>query len=380
MLDETMNAAAKPLSDIKLLIWTVMPTHHQSAFFVALRDIGVDVVVHYYDRVSPDRRQLGWDGSPELPPSERYVKASLNALRDCPDWAERIHILPGYSRPFLLGLACVLSMRGVCWLHWSESSGIGAPGPWKDFARRLYGRAVDRFALGALAIGDMASNDFQRWGIRATRIRYLPYSVGPLLSSNSQPPRKAPGVHFLFVGALCERKGIDVLLQAFRIVVDRYPESRLQLVGADQAEGHFQRLAETLQLTEKVSFNPPLAAREVAGVMSSCDVFVLASRFDGWGVVLNEAASLSKPLIATDRCGASAHLIRDGQSGFVVSAGDVGALAMRMTEYCCDPSLIASHGEVSRMLFEELRPERNATRLVQALWALQQPTAAMSVT
>jgi glycosyltransferase involved in cell wall biosynthesis len=362
----------------KLLIWTVMPTHHQAGFFAALRAAGFDVAVHYYDAVSSDRLRQGWDSCKQLPLNEQYVSQSASSLSLCADWRERIHILPGYAKLFLVNIAVRLSLQRVQWLHWSEPSRPYARTLRGEAMRRFYGALVNRYALGALAIGDMARLDFHRWGIADERVRYLPYSVAPLA-----PPHVAnidrsaqEGVRFLFIGALCRRKGIDVLLRAFALVYSYFADAQLELVGADEADGSYHRMAKELGLGDSVKFLPAMAPTEIAKPIAACDVFVLASRFDGWGVVLNEAASLGKAIVATDACGAAHHLVRDGENGYMVPAEDSAALAEAMLLYCYDKALICKHGETSLELFADVHPTRNAVRLAQALQSLQTCDAA----
>src|ERR1700731_3910171 len=109
-------------SRTKLLIWTYIPTHHQSAFLQALRDDGVDLVVHYFKRVSAARIRLGWANPVTLPPGERFVQPKLASLDECPDWKERIHVVPGHGIAFLLRLAYRLSKSKVAWINWCEPS------------------------------------------------------------------------------------------------------------------------------------------------------------------------------------------------------------------------------------------------------------------
>lgn len=346
-----------------------MPTHHQSSFIAALRKAGFNVVVHYYDTVSEDRRQLGWREYESLPAGERYVPQSASALSFCPDWRERVHILPGYARPFLLALALRLSLNGTAWLHWSEPSRSYSRSLAGSVVRKAYGLMVQRWALGALAIGEMARVDFQRWGISVDKIRYLPYSVAPLLPAQGTEAVES-GARFLFLGALCHRKGIDVLLKAFAMVLKTHPDANLDLVGADQSEGEYQKLATSLHIDARVRFLPPVSAEDVAAPISGCHVLVLPSRFDGWGVVVNEAASLGKAVIATTACGVAHHLVSHGDSGFVVAPDDVDELARCMSEYCRDGMLAVRHGAESRRLFADVSPENNARRFSAALQAL----------
>lgn len=392
----------------KLLVWTGIPTHHQSGFFAALRAQGVDLQVHYFKRVSEQRQRHGWADPATLPADERYVSPVLESLEQCADWRERIHIIPGYATSFLLKLANALSSAGVPWLHWSEPSRPTLKSILTYPVKRYYGSLVNRSALGALAIGECARRDFRRWGIREEKIRFLPYSIPAPTSQavqdetarpapapydparpDSAPRDPAPsgGVRpdaatpprFLFVGALCSRKGVDVLLHAFRRVLVEFPDARLELVGYDEANGQYTRLSEQLRITNAVHFTGSIPAAQIATAFERCDVFVLPSRFDGWGVVLNEAAALGKALISTDSTGAAHHLIAQGRNGYRVPSEDAQALASVMLEYCRRPELAAIHGAESRVLFADFTPERNATRLRDAVSSLLTSAAAGSV-
>ena len=351
----------------RLLIWTVIPTHHHSSFIDALRKRGFDVVVYYSARVSDDRLKLGWGAFESLPAGEHYVPKNLSAIKLCHDWRERIHILPGYIDPFFIGIALILSVRGIPWVHWSEPSRPYNRTLRGTIARKVYGAMVNYLALGAFAIGDMARKDFIKWGVASNKIFYLPYTLSALKADTMPSKRDLSVTRFLFVGALCHRKAIDVLLTAFSILFRRRSTVRLELVGDDQENGRYQALCADLKLDNVVTFSPPVAACSIGNVIQNSDVLILPSRFDGWGVVINEAISLGKPIIATNMCGAAHHLVVDQYNGFVIEPEQSDQLATCMQVYCDHPNLIITHGEASRCLFEEVTPERNAIRMEEAL-------------
>jgi glycosyltransferase involved in cell wall biosynthesis len=364
----------------KLLLWTYIPTHHQSAFLQALRDDGVDLIVHYFQAVSPARVRLGWSDPDVLPAGERRVAPELASLAAVPDWRERIHVIPGYGTRFLLRLAVHLSRQGVRWVNWCEPSRHWPRWYLTYPMKRFYAALINRYALGALAIGAMARQDFVRWGVDERRIRFLPYSVAALTAAHSAMPvttaaadamaaaREAP--RFAFVGALCHRKGIDVLLKAFRSVLQEHPNARLILFGSDESNGGYPHMAAQLGIGDAVKFAGSVPATDVAARLEPCDILVLPSRFDGWGMVLNEAASLGKALIATESCGAAHHLIDAERNGFRVRPGDVAGLADAMSRYCRDPDLARQHGAHSRRVFVQFTPACNAVRLRECLASL----------
>lgn len=354
---------------LPLVIWTPMPTHHQSAFFEALRAAGVRLQVCYFAQVSAERRALGWDVPVRLPEGERYVSPTLASLRLVGRWADHVHVVGGANRPFLQALVLALSIKRVPWVHWSERGTPRRRWGSKAVQRRLYAALVNRCGLGAFAIGDMARDDFERWGMRRCRIRLLPYSIAGLQSDRTTMARRG-SVRFIQVGELCPRKGVDVLLQAFARLHRAYPATRLELVGSGPSESEYRELAATLGIVDAVDFRGAVPAAAVADAMGEADVVVLASRFDGWGVVLNEGASLGKALVSTDATGAAQHLIRVGENGFRVAADDIAALHDALECYCRDPGLATLHGRRSAQIFEDYTPAANAARLRRGLAAL----------
>ncbi len=354
---------------MRLVIWTTMPTHHQSAFFAALRDTGMDLRVCYLSQVSEARRALGWEVPERLPEGEQYVSSPLASLVLVDRWADHVHVVGSAIGAILPALALRLSWRRVPWVHWSEP---GVPRPWwhpKRALLRAYAALVNNRALGAFAIGDAAREDFERWGIDPTRIRFLPYGIAPLVPPVG-PCEPGSGPRFVQVGRLSAAKGVDVLLEAFAGIAGRYPRARLDLVGSGPQETQFRALAQRLDVGAAVTFVGSVAVREVARHVSRADVLVLASRGDGWGVVLNEGASLGKALVATDATGAARHLIRDGENGFRIPAGDATALRNVLQLYCEEPGLAAAQGRVSARIFEDHTPAANARRLRDGLASL----------
>lgn len=357
-----------------VVIWMSIPSHHQASFFQALRQAGVDLVVRYYDSARlQERRAQGWqqDGLAE---GEAFVEPSVSALKTIPDYKERIHIVPGYGygAPFLRRLATSFSRESVEWAHWSECSHPGMRWFLGYPMKRWYGGLVARHALGAFAQGVFAAKDFTRWGIPIERIAFLPYAVRA--GDRSAVPDEgyleflAGRSAFLYLGTLCHRKATDILLKAFAGIPEQERSKwALLLVGKDMSQGHYKTLAQRLGLLDSVLFMEPVESGRISTVLRCAQVFVLPSRFDGWGVVLNEAASMGLALIGSEKVGAAHHLIRPGVNGFRVRAGGVDSLRLALRAYIRNPHLAEKHGEASLTVAEEFTPERSAQRFVAAI-------------
>jgi glycosyltransferase involved in cell wall biosynthesis len=128
-----------------------------------------------------------------------------------------------------------------------------------------------------------------------------------------------------------------------------------------------EKLAARLGVADRVLFRGVVPNAEIGSVMACCDVAVLPSRYDGWGVVLNEAASAGLALIASDGVGAAWHLVEPGVNGFRVARGSVRSLAAAMRVYVETPGLASEHGKRSLLRFEEFLPERNVERFVTTI-------------
>lgn len=357
---------------VKLAVWMNMPGHHQSGFYEALRQQGVDLCVNYYGRVTQRRRAQGWAEAPALPAGERFVAPDVRALYETPDWTRRTHLVPGYGSRFLLALSAELSKHRVSWMHWSERAAGGLRWLLSYPLKAWYARRVNRNALAALAIGELTKIDFVRWGIAPEKISFLPYSgVLPPMASESdvQVAEFARGAAplFMYVGALYRGKGVDLLIDAFADVARTRPNARLALVGADESRGRYRKLLDDRFLRGRILLRGPLPFERVGAALRAAHVLVLPSLYDGWGMAIAEGAGLGKALIASDACGATAHLIKDGWNGFAVPAGCASALARAMRRYAEDPGLASIHGNRSPEVYAEVTPARNAERLLSIL-------------
>ncbi len=320
---------------------------------------------------------MGWEDGSQLPEGEQYVPKTVESLSRVSDWRKRIHVVPGCGDPFLRRLIGRLCREGVRWIHLSERSrpGLRRITGWP--LKRWYGYLINQYSLGALGIGQQALDDFLRWGVRAEKLAFVPsYSppgCDPHSSKDSAIETFCAGNHpvFVYVGSLYSGKGIDVLLKAF---VGLHPtavaEPRLVLVGDDRSGAKYHRLAVSLGISKRVLFRGPMSYKSLGGALICGDVLCFPSRADGWGVVLNEAASMSLALVSTNKAGAAMHLIEQGVNGFRTGAGDVGSLRVVMQAYVNNPELARTHGKHSRALFETFTPHRNAQRFMVAVGSL----------
>ena len=129
----------------------------------------------------------------------------------------------------------------------------------------------------------------------------------------------------LAIGQFIHRKGFDILLQAAR---DLDPDTGIYIVGGEATE-EYLKLREQLNL-QNVHFWGFQKKDRLARMYQAADLFVLPTREDIWGLVINEALAYGLPTITTDRCVAGLELIEDGVNGYVVPVEDAKALAEKI--------------------------------------------------
>jgi teichuronic acid biosynthesis glycosyltransferase TuaC len=131
------------------------------------------------------------------------------------------------------------------------------------------------------------------------------------------------------VGGLVERKGFHRVIECLPALAQRFPKLHYLVVGGGSAEGdeslalHAQ--VDRLGLSDRVIFTGPLPPDQLRGPLSASDVFVLATRNEGWANVFLEAMACGLPVVTTD-VGGNREVVCRQELGLVVPFGDSAAL------------------------------------------------------
>lgn len=209
-----------------------------------------------------------------------------------------------------------------------------------------------------------------QYGVRfpADRLHVVPHGLPP--APQPAAPRRVEGaVNLLFVGRLERRKGIDALLEALVTVCARVPGLVATIVGDDSlpsSEGTTYRAAFEAgpgrQLGDRVRFAGRVEDSDLAGYYAGCDLLVVPSRYESFGLVLLEGMMMGKPVIAGD-AGGMRFIVEDGGNGFRFPPGDAGALATAIERLATSAELRERFGRRSREIYEErYTAERMAQR------------------
>jgi L-malate glycosyltransferase len=200
-------------------------------------------------------------------------------------------------------------------------------------------KAAGRVAFGGARLVLPASAALEQ-GIRnlgvRTPMRVLPNAVDDELFHPSPAPERHDPPRLLTVGLFYDNvKGIDLLIEAMSLL-DR--PAHLDIVGDGAERGAYEELARTLGVQDRITFHGVRPKSEIAELMRSADVFVLASRTDNNPVVLLEALTTGLPVAAT-RVGGVPELVHE-QNGLLARSGDardiartIGGVLDRLDDY-----------------------------------------------
>ncbi|MBU1216404.1 glycosyltransferase family 4 protein [bacterium] len=369
----------------KICIWTPLNTHLQSSFHDAIIKANkLDLQVCYFKKIPHERLELGWENKEQTKIFEKNIYTIEDALLSVPDFKERTHIISGNGYAFTKKLIDYCIANQLSWIIWVERSGIQLFNTlgqnsilfnmiypiYRKLHNRNFAKKIDKHAAGFFASGIIAEEDYFQRGVSKSKIKHLYYALKPLVRSNIVPEKLKNHQfkrNFIYVGSLNQRKAIDILLKAVSKLDNSWG---LILVGKDSDDDYYQEMAENLKIHDKVLFTGAINIKDINQYLSFSDVFILPSRFDGWGAVLNEAASLGMPLISTHECGGAHHLINNNENGYRVKANSVQELYIAMNRYIKNDKLVASHGAKSNKLFQEFTVEASAERLFKNLFEL----------
>ena len=207
----------------------------------------------------------------------------------------------------------------------------------------------------------------QKYNLRAPQVHIL---GGIGLNLKEYPYVEVPikSVKFLFIGRLLKEKGIFELIEAMRLVKNKYPQAQFTILGEiDHQNMGALKQSELDQLIEEDLFEYPGFVTNVKDWIAHSSVFVLPSYREGVPRSTQEAMAIGRPVITTDVPGCRETVI-DGVNGFLVPRWDAGALANKMCYFIEHPNQINVMGlESVKIAQEKFDAEKSNLRLIELM-------------
>lgn len=216
---------------------------------------------------------------------------------------------------------------------------------WYD--RYLYNRRVD----GVIAISEQIAALLVAGGVRREKIRVIHSGVDPepfAAAAVSRGDNRAPVIGTAAV--LEERKGHRFLLEAAVELKRQGHRLKYRIAGDGSQREKLEQLAQSLGLLQEVEFLGFVS--DVPAFLSSIDIFVLPSLFEGLGVAVLEAMAAARPVVASDT-GGLRELVVDGETGLLAAPGDSVSLARAISKLIAERERMRAMGANGRARVEK---------------------------
>lgn len=231
---------------------------------------------------------------------------------------------------------------------------------WRTYREESLVKDFDRFVV-------LTHEDAELWG----KLQNLVVIPNPLTFYPSQKSEKS-NKQVLAIGRYEYQKGFDRLLEIWSLVDENKAQGwTLKIVGAGKDKRKLEKMSTELGVAHRVQFVNPHPKVEDFFVESS--IFVMTSRYEGWGMVLLEAQACALPVIAyAVQCGPR-DLIVDKSNGFLIPDNDKDFFASRIQALIDDFELRCQMGEIAyekSLLYKEEIIMKHWENLFQSLMAV----------
>jgi glycosyltransferase involved in cell wall biosynthesis len=208
--------------------------------------------------------------------------------------------------------------------------------------RYYLGKCIVKKADMVRVVSERTKESLVKLGLPPHKITVMPIYI-PL---SDKPPAKdkknSDKFVFLTVGRLVSLKNISLQIKAMEEVLKNYPKTELWIVGEGSERKKLENESKKMKIGSQIKFWG--WKDNLEEFYMQADAFLLTSNYEGWGMVIIEAASFGLPIIMTN-VGCAGEIIKDGESGIVIEIGNKKALTAAMVRLIRDKNLKDKIGE-----------------------------------
>lgn len=329
-----------------IVFWLEYPLFHMSPLIKAVSEqSGFKTIVVCEKQIPQWRLDMGFL-SPDFGISDVYVdpnKNVRNKIEKSFSSQDTIHIFHGLrgvkknhkSFNTLIKKPCSLG------LYFEPSVFSGTPkGILRKQIYKLLFLKIKKHVDIMFALGDLGKEQYTKLGLADYKVFNFPYfieddaiidntSIEKIISDKSKSLSTGPTIKLLYVGQLIPRKNIPLLIKSIKQLVKTNKNITLNVVGSGLLEDTLKEQVKRSGLEAKVHFLGKKSQAELKQVYQSHDIFILPSKFDGWGAVAVEAMANGLPVVISDRCG-SASIVQNKLHGAVFKSSSVKSLTKNL--------------------------------------------------
>ncbi len=350
-----------------LVFWQNIPSIHQASLIRAIACIWPGkVLVVTESGLSEDRLEQGWY-MPDFSPAQLIVspgRQERDDIANTTDSSDCVHVFSGFHAYPQTYQTFKRLVRTAATIGVFAEAGQTGDGLWWVLRKFRYFSHAIRWRRDLdflLAAGELGVRWYQGVSFPTSAIYPFGYFIGAQcqefqnLTHERLTDRQRDEVRFLFVGQLIARKNIELMIRA--LAFSKMKPWHLDIVGCGPLRNACQKLAFDLGVSECIHWLGVEGNSSVRARMAHADVLILPSRFDGWGVVINEAIMAGTRVIVSDTCGA-ADLVAQTWLGTVFHSGSIKSLMAAVSaEMIKGPLTVAWRTRISSWALNCIDPD-----------------------
>lgn len=285
-------------------------------------------------------------------------------------------VLTSYSYLTEMMALIYLKLRGIPY-YLSSDGGIIKYG--ENKIKCLYKKFLISGAKGYFSPSNQADQYLNYYGAPKDKMYRYPFTSFMMSEQISSIPKEDEKRHIrenlgitkkymvLGVGQFIHRKGWDLLIRAAAHISG---DVCICIVGG-VSDGSYEKIAAESGVKAEIQYLPFMDKERVNLYYQAADVFVLPTREDIWGLVINEAMNYGLPVISTTSCIAALELVHDDENGFIIALDDekkaIEILADRLNLILQDSKLRKRYSEKSKMIIGKYSIEEMAKAYIDAM-------------
>ena len=240
----------------------------------------------------------------------------------------------------------ILKLTLVCSIHGADLFPTGKPQARYSRSMRMLLRHADRIVAPSEDCRRKLAGVFPEYSGKIVFI-HNGIDLAEFVRAPEETPSTSKRRYILSVSAYKEQKGLDVLIRAMATVVERNADVNLVLVGEGPLREDLESLSRKLAVADRIEFHGRRSHREVIELLYGCEVFVLPSRFETFGIALVEAMACGRPVVAA-KAGGMPEIVQDGVNGVLVEPEDPSGLADALNSLLGNPGFCRRLGVTAR--------------------------------
>jgi glycosyltransferase involved in cell wall biosynthesis len=206
----------------------------------------------------------------------------------------------------------------------------------RNFTNKIFNyffyKIMDNFIDAYLSIGKINKKFYLKNNIDKKKIFSVPYTVDNDFFLKKKKTKKNKKTIFLYAGKFTFSKAADLLLNVIKKLNkndDFYQKTKFILLGDGEIKDKLQKFAKKNELNNVkfLSFQKP---KSLVKFYHKSDVFILPSRYETWGLTINESMAAGNAVLASEECGASYDLVKNNINGYTFKNYDEDDLSKKL--------------------------------------------------